>query len=1059
MFFKRYLAVLLVAVCGMGVLAAGALADSPAPGWEVTGRFGPTVLQPGGYGLLHVYVFNSGAENVLGSPPVLRDELPAGLEAVSELPAGPEAEAQSETGGCSGAQIVTCELGGIEPLGEPDVVEIPVRVLPGARSGEAGLVDLVSVSGGGALGEARSEVPVSIDSGFAPLGFSAFDGWLSNADGTTDTQAGSHPYSLTIAFSANSRGAGSGKELPTVGEAHALNVNLPAGMIGEPSAVPECTRQAFDGEECDPASQIGVDYASVSGVGLFKFRIYNLVPPPDAAAQFAFSFNGTSVFLDAGVRSGGDNGITEHVDPVAQRKVVFNAATIWGVPGEHTGTGTKPFLTLPTSCGEPQVFSVEELGTWQEENAVLHEKNPEEKASASFITHDNAGNKVGFTGCERLVHFQPSLEVAPDTSYTDTPAGLTAVLRAPQGLNGEGLAVSSLKDTTVVLPEGVVVNPGQANGLQACQTSQEAFGLVENGEVNEEAPSCPAASKVGTDEISTPLLPDKLKGNVYVLQSNPPKLELLVVASGDGVNLKLPGVVHLNTLTGQLTTTFENTPDAPFTEFSLSFNGGPQAALVTPTKCGSYGTSSSFVPWAAPFVADALSTSSFQLTSGPGGGPCASPMPFAPVMTAGSTSDQAAGYTDFSMLLSRGDGQQRISSLQFKTPEGLLGMISKVALCSEAQAQTKSCPPASQIGHTVVTAGPGPDPLQIPEAGQSQAPIYLTGPYEGAPYGLAIVVPIVAGPFTLETQLVRGRIEVDPHTSQLTITTDPLPQIVDGIPTDLREIDAVVDRPGFMFNPTNCSPMSFSGTAKGSEGASATLSSSFQVGSCQSLKFKPNFKVSTSGKPSRLNGASLTAKIVYPTVAPGNNQASAQTNIARVKVELPKRLPSRLSTLQKACRAAVFAANPAGCPEASVVGHATAVTPVLPGPLSGPAYFVSHGGEAFPSLIVVLQGQNITIDLEGTTFISKKGITTSTFKSVPDVPVTSFELALPKGPHSALAANGNLCKGSLALPTEFLAQNGALIKQTTKISVTGCPKKKHKQAKKGKSVKKGAKQH
>jgi hypothetical protein len=1064
MLLKRSLVVVLVSCCALGVFAGGALAAGAAPGWEVMGRFGPTELHPGGYGLLHLYVFNSGSENVLGAPPVLVDKLPKGLEAVSGFPAaGLEQEPASESVGCSGASEVTCELGGIEPLGEPDVVLIPVRVLPEALplAGEPAPVDVVSVGGGGALGVARAEVPVLVGSGEAPLGFSGFDGWLSNADGTTDTQAGSHPYSLTIAFSANSKGAGGGAELPTVGEAHALNVNLPAGLVGEPGAVPQCTRQAFDGEECSSASQIGVDYASVSGLGLFKFAVYNLVPPPGDAAQFAFSFNGTSVFLDAGVRSGGDNGITEHVDPVAQRKVVFNATTIWGVPGLHTGTGSKPFLTLPTSCGAPQTFGLEELGTWQEENAAAHENDPLEKASASFTTHNNAGENVGFTGCERLVHFQPALEVAPDTSYTDTPAGLSAVLRVPQGLNPEGLAEANLKDTTVTLPEGVVINPGQANGLQACQASEEALGLAVNGEVNEAAPSCPAASKVGTDEIVTPLLPDKLKGDVYILQSNPPELKLLVAASGDGVNLKLLGTVHLNALTGQLVTSFEDTPDAPFTEFVLAFSGGAQAALVTPEQCGTYGTSSVFVPWSAPFVADAFSSSAFQITNGTGGGPCESPLPFTPSMTAGSTTDQAGGYTDFSMLLSRGDGQQRIEKLQFKTPKGLLGMISKVSLCGEAQANAGSCPASSQIGHTVVTAGPGPDPLEIPEPGQPPAPIYLTGGYEGAPYGLSIVVPITAGPFTLQTQIVRGRIEVDPHTSQLTITTDALPQIIDGIPTDLRVIDAIVDRPGFMFNPTNCSPMSFTGVATSSQGATAGISSPFQVGSCQSLKFKPDFKVSTSGRPSRLNGASLTAKIVYPTSPLGENQASSQANIARVKVELPKRLPSRLSTLQKACRAAVFAANPADCPAGSVVGHATAVTPVLPGALSGPAYFVSYGGEAFPALVVVLQGQGITIDLEGTTFISKKGITTSTFKTVPDVPVTSFELVLPKGPHSALAANGNLCKGSLALPTEFLGQNGAVIKQTTKLNVTGCPKKKHKQTKKSKKskkvVKKGAK--
>jgi hypothetical protein len=412
-------------------------------------------------------------------------------------------------------------------------------------------------------------------------------------------------------------------------------------------------------------------------------------------------------------------------------------------------------------------------------------------------------------------------------------------------------------------------------------------------------------------------------------------------------------------------------------------------------------------------------------------------------LDAGSTTDQAGGFTDFSLLLTREDGQQRISTLQFKTPEGLLGMISKVPLCGEPQASKGECSAASQIGHTVVEAGPGPYPLVVPQPGQPPAPIYLTGSYEGAPYGLSIAVPLVVGPFNLGTIVTRARIEVDPHTSQLTVTTDPLPSIVDGVPSDLRTIDAVIDRPGFMFNPTNCSPMSFSGTARSTEGASAPISSHFQVGSCRSLKFKPDLKVSTSGKTSRADGASLTAKLVYPTGPLGANQASSQSNIARVKVELPKQLPSRLKTLQKACVAATFEANPANCPAASVVGHAEAITPVLPVPLTGPAYFVSHGGEAFPSLIVVLQGYGVTVDLVGSTFISKHGITSSTFKTVPDVPVDSFELTLPEGPFSALAAPGNLCTiKKLAMPTEFLAQNGTTIHQSTTINITGCPKHK-----------------
>jgi hypothetical protein len=434
-------------------------------------------------------------------------------------------------------------------------------------------------------------------------------------------------------------------------------------------------------------------------------------------------------------------------------------------------------------------------------------------------------------------------------------------------------------------------------------------------------------------------------------------------------------------------------------------------------------------------------------------------LPYAPQLIAGSTTDQAGGYTDFSLLLQAPDDQQRTSRLQFRTPEGLLGMISRVPLCTNAQAEGNACPAASQIGHTTVASGPGPYPLVIPQPGQAAAPIYLTEGYEGAPYGLSIVVPLDVGPFVLPTQRVRARIEVDELTAQLTVTTDPLPQVVAGVPTDLRSIDAVIDKPGFMFNPTGCEPQAFSGTAYGSEGAQASIGSHFQMGSCRALLFKPNFKASTPGKTSRVNGAGLDVKLVYPTGPLGANQASSQSNIQSVKVELPKKLPSRLTTLQKACTASQFDSNPAGCPAASVVGHATAITPVLPVPLTGPAYFVSNGNESFPNLIVVLQGYGVTVHLVGDTFISKKGITSSTFKQVPDVPISSFELNLPEGPYSALAANGNLCKAKLSMPTHFTAQNGAELQQNTPITTTGCTKTKKASKRSKRQTNKQTKKH
>ncbi len=392
------------------------------------------------------------------------------------------------------------------------------------------------------------------------------------------------------------------------------------------------------------------------------------------------------------------------------------------------------------------------------------------------------------------------------------------------------------------------------------------------------------------------------------------------------------------------------------------------------------------------------------------------------------------------MNLSRQDREQYVKGIQVHTPPGLLGMLSSVPLCEEPLARSGHCPESSKIGTTRVASGAGSHPFEI------GGNVYLTTGYGGAPFGLSVVTNAVAGPFNLGLVVVRARIQVDPQTSALTITTDEtgpyaVPQIIFGVPLRLQRITVDIDRPGFMFNPTNCKAQQITADVSGSQQATASVSSPFAVGACETLAFKPTFKVSTSGHTSRANGASLDVKLAYPAGSMGK-----QANIASVKVSLPKQLPSRLSTLQKACPAATFAANPATCPPGSVIGVVRAKTPLLPVGLSGPVYFVSHAGEAFPSLIVVLQGDGVRVDLTGSTFISKAGITSSTFKTVPDVPVGTFELYLPEGKDSALAANVNLCKSKLVMPTIFRAQNGAQLKQNTKIAVSGCAKNKAKGA-------------
>jgi uncharacterized repeat protein (TIGR01451 family) len=1061
-------AIAVLAVCaliGTTVSAQAAGTTSAAPGWEVTPMAFPSHLKPGSQGYIVLSISNVGKAESNG-PVTVTDQLPAGLVATE---AGYDSNSYEEMWSCGVGGTVTCtsNTNVLPTFRSEDVEKLAIAVeVPASASGTA--LNQVTVSGGGALTPANVSDPLVFESTPSTFGFESFDAWFSNANGTLDTQAGSHPYGLTVSFALNH----SGYE-PT-GEARDITINLPRGLIGNPTVVPRCTVAELNSAECPTESEVGVDHALLEGVEqllhpegqrltiaeqgpdmvfMLSFAVFNMVPPPGVPAQLAFVLEGIGVRINAGVRSGSDYGLSTVIKNIPQRQISYNTLTVWGKPvesshdwqrrrrvneegfeyGVKSNIADVPFLTMPTSCGGPQAFTASS-DDWPVEGV----EGP--ISEASILTHEPTGAQAGVTGCEKL-SFNPSLTVSPDTSNAETPAGLTAEVKVPQeGLTApEGLATSNIKDTTVTLPEGVAINPGQAHGLAVCSQEQSALGT-------EGAPDCPSASKVGADEIETPLLFHNLKGNVYVLDSNPPNLKLLAAASGEGVNLKLVGDVHLDEATGRVTTTFKETPELPFTTFRLSFSGGAQAALYTPSRCGAYTTSSDFTPWSEPSVADAFPQSKFVVSAGPDGSACpGSTLPFSPSLTAGSTTDQAGGFTNFSLLLTREDGQQRFSSLQFKTPEGLLGMISKVPLCPEPQASQGTCSSDSQIGHTVVEAGPGPYPLVVPEPGQAPAPIYLTGGYEGAPYGLSIVVPLHVGPFTLATQIVRAKIEVDPITTQLTITTDSLPTIIDGIPTDLRAINAVIDKPGFMFNPTGCEPGSFSGTAFGTEGSTAPISSHFQMGSCRALTFKPNFKVSTSGKTSRKNGASLDAKIAYPTGKLEANQASLQANVKSVKVDLPKQLPSRLTTLQKACLAETFEANPAACPAGSKVGSATAVTPVLPVQLTGPAYFVSYGGAKFPELVIVLQGYGVTVFLHGETFISKAGITSSTFRQVPDVPITSFELKLPEGSNSALAANGNLCKTALRMPTAFTGQNGAVIHQSTPIGVTACPK--HKAAK------------
>ncbi len=951
-----------------------------------------------------------------------------------------------------GTTSVSCEITG--SLAPGVQVALPaVATIPSEATGS--ISDRIAVSGGGTAGT-EEERSIEIGSPGA-FGFDSAAVELSNGNGSPDVLAGSVPAEFTTKLDWKSFFTYTNRFGPSIASDEFFKdvvAHLPAGLIGNPSASALCTTDELGTTEpvdqvevqelpsCPQDSQIGLARVSFDG-RYYTTGLFNMVPPYGASAELGFNVLGTVILLDAYVRPG-DHGI-DIISRDTSTSIAVSATeiTVWGVPADSshdlyrwscvgtsgdgpsglscpTNAHRQPFLRMPTSCtGQPLAFGAES-------NSYEH--------PSPMQTIDYRGPTVA--GCD-MVPFAPNITVTPTSTATSSPTGVNVKLSLPQARNPEALAEADLKKAVVTLPEGMSINPSAADGLQACDDAHLHLDSSTPAE-------CPEGSKIGTVLLHTQLISNPIEGSVYIRTQNsndPESGEMFRMAielrdDAHGLDFKIPGQIRANPVTGRLTTTFDDNPQYPFEDISLQFKSGARAPLSTPATCVTQTTEASLYPWARPDEATARSDS-FQLNSGPGGTSCpGAVLPFNPSLNAGVSDVEAGAFTSFLTTFSRSDADQHMQGVSVTMPKGLLGSLVGLPLCGEAQANSGTCDSASQIGTVTAGAGTGPTPFYV-----TGGKVYMTGSYKGAPYGLSIAVPTKAGPFDLGTVVVRAKVQVDPHTAQLSVTSDPLPQVVGGVPVDLRLVNVTIDRPDFVFNPTDCAQANVAGNITGVQGTIAHVSEPFQVTNCAALKFQPKFGVSVSGKTSRANGASLDAKLIYPKAVRGT-----QVNIAKVKVSLPKQLPSRLTTLQKACTAATFEGNAAACPAASRIGTATATTPVLPVALSGPVYFVSHGGEAFPDLVVVLQGYGVTVDLVGTTFINKAGITSTTFKQVPDVPVGTFELKLPQGKFSALAANGNLCASKLKMPTAFVAQDGAEIHQSTPIGVTGCAKHKVKKA-------------
>ncbi len=996
---------------------------------------------------LLVTATNVGGKATDGSPITLNDVLPAGLIVTSVTSQVPYAGFFGKME-CEAPPVINCTYEkSVDPGGS-----LIVNVTLASGSGlPTTLPNEATVGGGGAP---TIGVTGSIPVGAAKTPFGVAPGSLVAA--VSNLQAGSHP-NVTTAFTFNTK-----EPNEVSGTPKDVRFDLPVGLVGNTVGIPRCTMAGvkevrLTGKGCPTSSIVGVMTITIAvngSAGNFVAPVYNIIPAPGEPAAFGTNAFFVPIRLDTSVLSNGDYGVRVTTADVGEAEPVLAVSvTIWGLPADLNGPGNSktlignvsfggpntgqriPLLSNPQQCTEP-LSAVMESDPWV---------NPGVFVSSEVVP-------VGLlSGCDQM-RFSSSFSMVPDTLEAGAPAGYHFDLKVPQNEAPDGLATPNVKNVTLKLPIGTVVNPSAAWGLKACSHGQ-FYGPNHPSQEPAEFAKCPREAQVGTVRVKTPALEEALEGQVYLAEpecrpctpadaedGKMVKLYVQAFSEGEGgIVVKLEGKGMIDQKTGQITTVFENNPQLPFNEFKLTLAGGPRAVLANPRTCGSATSNLDLTPWSAPFTPDVTPAYTFEINQN-----CFGPQ-FNPSFVAGMPNIQAGAYGGFTLAFGRADNDEYLGQLTTTMPTGLLGKIAGIPLCEETPAIVGSCDAASQIGTVEALTGPGANPFLV-----SGGHVYLTKGYGGAPYGLSIVVPAVAGPYTLSgtngngSVVVRAQIFVDEHTAQLRVVSGQLPSMLDGIPLQLKAVNVLIDKPQFTFNPTSCAKKSIVGTLNAVEGLSSTVTDSFQVTNCASLAFKPGFNVSTTGKTSRTNGAGLDVKLSYPSGSLGK-----YANIKSVKVNLPKQLPSRLTTLQKACPDSTFNANPAACSAASRVGSATATTPILGDTLTGPAYFVSHGGAKFPELVVVLSGDGVTVQLDGETFISKAGITSSTFRQIPDVPVSTFELKLPQGPNSALAANGNLCTSKLKMPTAFTAQNGMVIHQTTPVTATGCSKHKAKKAGRG----------
>ncbi len=891
-------------------------------------------------------------------------------------------------------------------------------------------------------------------------------------------QAGGHPYAVTTAMRINAPEENDPvhSEYWPPEPLRDVKLGLPAGLVADPSAVPACTLEDLNGifgghPSCSPDSQVGVVKTFshgifTGGLSVSELPLFRVSAPADVPARFGFNPGGGTSTLDATALASGALSID-----LNQISGLLSSAGIdvelWGVPAApaHTpkracsgqapptstpleppgpscasGAPERAFLRLPTSCTGPAeataaVDSWMHPGEFQSVSVVTH-RSPgligDPTAGAGYpavfpgLDTTQWGAPQGFEGCAQLP-FDPAVAVQPSSHAAGSPTGLDVALSLPQqGLvDPTALAESDLRAAVTKLPVGLTLNPAVANGLLACAAAQ----------FESEPPSCPAAAKLGTVTMISPLQESPLKGSIYIAERRAGEagtaLPAYIVAGSGSLVLRLRATLDVAADTGQVSTTLSDSPQVPISSLRMHFFDGDRAPFVTPPTCGTFTAHGRFMPWSGAAPVEAAD--SFAITSGPGGSPCpagAGGRPFGPGFRAGVTDATAGAPSALTVKVTREDGEQEPSALRISLPPGLSASLAGVPSCADtaieaakdrtgaAELSAPSCPAGARLGGASLLVGAGSEPFRI-DSGQ----IYLAGPYQGSAFSFAVIVPAVAGPIDLGTLVMRLPLKVDPVDGHLTLGS-AIPTAPKGVPLNLRQIVLNVDRPGFIANPTSCDPATVSAGFEGDAGATATGSSPFQISGCERLGFGPRLRTDVLGKKAAVAHTAHPAMRFTLSARQGDAGISGATIAVAGSEQLD---PSHIRGI---CSRDDYAAD--ACPADSTYGYAEVVSPMLAQPLRGPVYMRSSSGK-LPDLVAALHGE-LDLDLAAKIGFAK-GRLRIAMPSLPDVPISKLTLTTWGGRRGLFVNNRDLCTAPAFSTADLVGHNDKRLHQRSKLRV------------------------